>query len=302
MTQQKITPHLWFDTQAREAAQLYTRIFPNSRIKHSTTLEDTPSGSVETLVVELMGQEFTLFSAGPMFKFTPAISFMITTDSAAEVDRLHGELIDGGMALMPLSEYPFSERYAWLLDRYGVSWQIGYFGATNAQPLMPVLMFVGGVCGKSEEAMRFYTSLFPNSKLGEMARYGADDAPETEGTIMHGDFTLAGQSFAAMDSAQMHDFTFTEAISLVVHCDDQAEIDRYWAALSAVPEAEACGWLKDKYGVSWQIVPKEMNEMMTSGDPEKIARVTQAFLPMKKLDLAKLREAYGGVAVVDKTV
>jgi predicted 3-demethylubiquinone-9 3-methyltransferase (glyoxalase superfamily) len=296
MTQQKITPHLWFDTQAREAAELYTRVFPNSRIKHSTTLEDTPSGSVETLVVELMGQEFTLFSAGPQFKFTPAISFMITTESKAEVDRLYGALAQGGEALMELSEYPFSERYAWVMDRYGVSWQIGYFGEPNAQPLFPSIMFVGDVCGKAEEAMRLYTSLFPDAKLGDITRYSAGDAPEVEGTIMYADFTLAGQAFAAMDSAQMHDFTFTEAISLVVHCEDQAEIDRYWDALSAVPEAEACGWLKDKYGVSWQIVPKAMNEMMASGDPEKIARVTQAFLPMKKLDLATLQRAYEGVA------
>jgi predicted 3-demethylubiquinone-9 3-methyltransferase (glyoxalase superfamily) len=97
-----------------------------------------------------------------------------------------------------------------------------------------------------------------------------------------------------MDSAHKHDFAFNEAVSLLVQCDSQAEIDDYWGKLSAVPEAEQCGWLKDKYGVSWQIAPTAMEEMMSQGTPEQIERVTQAFLPMKKFDLAKLQAAYEG--------
>jgi predicted 3-demethylubiquinone-9 3-methyltransferase (glyoxalase superfamily) len=97
-----------------------------------------------------------------------------------------------------------------------------------------------------------------------------------------------------MDSARMHDFGFNEAVSLIVNCKDQEEIDYYWEKLSAVPEAEQCGWLKDKYGVSWQVTPVEMDEMMRKGSKEQVARVTQAFLKMKKFDVAELRRAYDG--------
>ena len=157
-----------------------------------------------------------------------------------------------------------------------------------------MLLFVGDACGKAEEASDFYLSVFKNAKRGAIARYPAGMEPDREGTVMFTDFKLEGQWFAAMDSAHMHDFTFNEAISFIVHCDNQAEIDHYWAALSAVPEAEQCGWLKDKYGVSWQIVPTAMDAMLASGDQEKIARVTEAFLNMKKFDIAELMQAFQG--------
>jgi predicted 3-demethylubiquinone-9 3-methyltransferase (glyoxalase superfamily) len=149
----RITSHLWFDKEAKEAAQFYTSIFPNSKIKSTTTIHDTPSGSADIVTIDLLGQDFTLISAGPFFKFNEAISFM-------------------------------------------------------------------------------------------------------------------------------------------VHCETQDEIDYYWEKLSADPKAEQCGWLKDKYGLSWQIVPTMMAQMMKDKDPKKIARVTQAFLKMKKFDIAKLKQAY----------
>jgi predicted 3-demethylubiquinone-9 3-methyltransferase (glyoxalase superfamily) len=127
-----------------------------------------------------------------------------------------------------------------------------------------------------------------------VARYSKGQEPDKEGTIMFSHFMIENQWFAAMDSARMHDFGFNEAISFIVNCDTQEEIDYYWEKLSAVPEAEQCGWLKDKYGLSWQIVPTLMNEMMKNGSREQINRVTQAFLPMKKFDIAKLQEAYVG--------
>jgi predicted 3-demethylubiquinone-9 3-methyltransferase (glyoxalase superfamily) len=152
---QKITPHLWFDKEAKEAAEFYTSVFPKSKIKDTTTLHNTPSGTVDIVTIELMEQEFMLLSAGPLFKFNEAISF-------------------------------------------------------------------------------------------------------------------------------------------VVYCDTQEEIDYYWKKLSAVPEAEQCGWLKDRYGLSWQIVPTAMSEMMKEKDAKKLARVTEAFLKMKKFDIAALQRAYKG--------
>lgn len=121
---QKITPHLWFDKEAKEAAGFYTSIFKDSGIKDTTTLHDTPSGMVDVVTIVLWRQEFTLISAGPYFRFTPAVSFLVACSTKEEVDALWGELSEGGMALMALGEYPFSEKYGWVQDRYGLSWQI----------------------------------------------------------------------------------------------------------------------------------------------------------------------------------
>lgn len=142
--------------------------------------------------------------------------------------------------------------------------------------------------------MSFYLSVFKDSRQGNIARYPAGSAPDQEGTIMFADFMLENLWFTVMDSAHNHQFSFNEAVSFMVSCDSQEEIDYYWDKLSAVPEAEQCGWLKDAFGISWQIIPAEMNEMMKKGTPEQLARVTKAFLQMKKFELAELRKAYKG--------
>ncbi len=299
---QIITPHLWFDQEAREAAEFYTTVFPNSSITNVTTLHDTPSGDCDVVSFTLWGYAFQAISAGPLFKFNPSISFMVNFDPAQDpeattrIDAVWAQLVEGGQVLMPLDTYPFSERYGWVQDKYGLSWQLILTNpAGEERPLIiPSLMFVGNVCGKAEEASDFYLSVFKNSKRGAIARYPAGMEPDKEGTVMFTDFKLEGQWFAAMDSARMHDFTFNEAISFIVDCDNQEEIDYYREELSAVPEAEQCGWLKDKYGVSWQIVPRALDALLARGDQEKIARVTEAFLTMKKFDLAALTHAAQG--------
>jgi len=289
---QKIVPHLWYDNEAGEAAELYTSAFPNSSILNRTLISDTPSGTAEILTIELSGQRFMLMSAGPYFKFTPAISFLVACDTKEEVDRLHA-LLSGGTDLMPLGSYPFSERYAWTADKFGLSWQIMLMGDIPYESrIIPTLMFVGDQCGKAEKAMESYTKLFGASRIGPIMRYAEGEAPDQAGTVKHGALTLEGQAFAAMDSAYEHGFTFNEAISFIVNCETQAEIDKYWKALSAQPEAEQCGWLKDKFGVSWQIVPTAMERMMASGDQEAMGRVTQAFLKMKKFDISELERAF----------
>jgi predicted 3-demethylubiquinone-9 3-methyltransferase (glyoxalase superfamily) len=290
----KITPHLWFDKEAREAAQLYTSIFPNSKINGLSALDNTPSGTVDFASIELAGQEFRLMSAGPLFKFTPAVSFIVACQTKEEVDTLWRELSKGGSVLMPLDQYPFSERYGWTTDRYGLSWQLMFVsGRENTQKITPMLMFTGNKSGKAEEAIRFYTSVFRNTKVNHVFRYGANEAPDKEGTVKYAPFTLEGQAFSAMDSAHPHNFTFNEAVSLIVNCDSQEEIDHYWEKLSADPKAEACGWLKDQYGVSWQVTPTALGKMLSDGDKERVSRVTKAFLQMKKFDIAKLEKAYG---------
>jgi predicted 3-demethylubiquinone-9 3-methyltransferase (glyoxalase superfamily) len=299
---QKITPHLWFDRQAKEAAEFYTRVLANSRVTQLTTLHDTPSGDCDVVSFELAGQPFMAISAGPLFKFNPSISFILNFDPSKDSqagDRLKEtwqSLSEGGSALMPLDSYPFSNLYGWVQDRYGLSWQLLL---TNPQGeerpfITPSLMFTGSVAGRAAEAIDFYCSTFKASRRGTTARYPAGMEPDKEGTLMFADFSVRDTWLAAMDSAHEHGFTFNEAISLLVPCETQGEIDYYWGKLSAVPEAEQCGWCKDKFGVSWQISPTVLGEMMADGSPEQIDRVTQAFLPMKKIDIARLEAAYRG--------
>lgn len=299
---QKITPHLWFDKEAKAAAEFYTTLFPDSKITNITTLHDTPSGDTDSVSFKLAGQPFMAISAGPLFKFNPSISFIVNFDPSRDkdarknIDMLWEGLSEGGRALMPLDKYPFSERFGWIQDKYGLSWQLILTNPEGEERpfIIPALMFVGEIVGRAEEAINFYLSVFRNSRMGAIMRFGAGQEPDKEGTVMFADFMIENQWFAATDSAHEHKFSFNEAISFIVHCADQKEIDFYWEKLSAVPEAEQCGWLKDKYGVSWQIVPKEMDEMMANGTPEQIDRVTQTFLPMKKLIVADLKKAYEG--------
>lgn len=300
MNMQKIIPHLWFDTQAAQAAAFYTSIFPDSNITSKTMLHDTPSGDGEVVAFTISGYQFMAISAGPFFKTNPSVSFMLNFDPSKDdhaqkkLDELWQKLAEGGTILMPLQEYPFSQRYGWVQDKYGVSWQLILSDAEGEERpfITPSLLFVGDKCGKAEEASEFYLSVFKDSKRGTLARYPQGMEPDKEGTIMFTDIQLEGQWFAAMDSARMHDFTFNEAISLMVMCNTQEEIDYYWDKLSAVPEAEQCGWIKDKYGVSWQITPAALHDMIANGTQEQVDRVTQAFLAMKKFDLAALEKAY----------
>ena len=290
---QKITPHLWFDSQAKQAAELYTSLIPGSRITRATTLHNTPSGDCDLVWFELAGQPFAAISAGPLFKFNPSVSFQMKCGAKEEVDALWAKLSEGGKVLMPLDAYPFSERFGWAQDRFGLSWQVLYAGGEIGQRLTPVLMFVGAVCGKAEEAINFYASVFSAPPPQVFARYGKGAEPDQEGAVQFARFTLLGQEFAAMDSAHQHNFAFNEAVSFLVPCDTQQEIDALWAKLSADPRAEQCGWLKDKYGLSWQIAPTILNKLMASPDAKQVARVTQAFLKMKKFDIAELQRAAG---------
>ena len=302
---QKITPHLWFDKEAKEAAEFYASLFPDSKITNVTTLHNTPSGDCDIVSFRLAGQAFMATSAGPVFKLNPSISFHVKCKTKEEVDALWEKLSQGGQVLMPLDKYPFSERYGWCNDRYGLSWQVIYVGDKPiAERIVPALMFVGSVAGRAEEAINFYASVFSakggsasggnNSNAHILSRYGKGEEPDKEGTVRYADVILEGQRFGAMDSAHDHKFNFNEAISFIVNCKDQQEIDYYWDKLSAHPKSEQCGWLKDKFGVSWQIIPAAMGEMMSKGTPEQIARVTKSFLAMKKFNLDELEKAFNG--------
>lgn len=298
---QKIIPHLWFDTQAKEAAAFYASVFPNSKVTYSYVMHDTPSGDCDVVAFSLNGFDFLSISAGPYFKLNPSISFMVNFDPSRDKDaekhlnQIWEKLSDGGKVFMELKEYQFSKLYGWVEDKYGISWQLILTDPDGEERpyIIPALLFVGDVLGKAEEAVKYYASLFKHAKVGMIAPYPAGMDPDKEGTVMFADFMLEGQWFAVMDSARMHDFGFSEAISFIINCENQEEIDYYWK-LSAVAESEQCGWLKDKFGVSWQVTPANLEEMMMKGSPEQVKRVTEAFLKMKKFNVAELQKAYEG--------
>ena len=161
------------------------------------------------------------------------------------------------------------------------------------QRIAPCLWFAD----EAEEAARFYVGIFPNSKIGRIARYGSagqDVHKRPPGSVMTVEFELDGQSFTGLNGGPI--FTFSEAISFEVLCDNQKEIDQYWAKLSegGNPNSQQCGWLKDKFGLSWQVVPRKLAEMAADPDAVKAGRVMEALLKMKKLDLAALEKAYQG--------
>lgn len=300
---------LWFDNQAEDAVQLYTSTFPNSRRervarygKEGFEFHHQPEGAVMTLDFTVDGQRFTALNAGPVFSINPSISFFATYETEAEVDRIWKALSEGGKVLMALDKYPWSQKYGWVQDRFGVSWQLAWGNRKDVggQSIVTSLMFVGEHCGQAEAAMKHYTSIFSDSGISGILRYGADQAPDREGTVMHAQFTLGGQTFAAMDSAVAHAFNFNEGISLVVSCETQEEVDYYWERLSegGDPKAQVCGWLKDKFGVSWQVVPNILEEMLHDRDKQKVENVTRAYMRMKKFDIASLKAAFEGTAHV----
>jgi len=293
-----ITPFLWFDDQAEEAVKFYTSIFHNAEIENITRytkagreIHGQEAGKVMTVAFRLEDLNFTALNGGPVFRFTPAISFFVTTESPEEIDHLYENLIEGGSALMPLDKYPFGEKFGWVEDKFGLSWQL-MLGSRH-QKIVPCLMFCGEQQGKTEEAMDFYTSIFEDPDIRMVSKYEEGETA-INATVKHAEFSLNGQEYMAMDSGVEQPFTFNEAISLVVLCHGQNEVNYYWNKLSAVREAEQCGWLKDQFGVSWQIVPTKLFKLMNVPDREKSQRVTEAMLQMKKIEIAELEKAYHG--------
>jgi predicted 3-demethylubiquinone-9 3-methyltransferase (glyoxalase superfamily) len=289
---QKIVSHLWYDKEAKEAALFYMSLFDQSKLINATVLENTPSGDAEVVNFELAGQSFSAISAGPFFKFNPSISLMVACTTVEEVNTKWKALSEGGMELMPLGEYPFSKWYGWTQDRYGLSWQLMLVEeAQGVQKITPNLLFSNIACGKAEEAIKYYTEVFEDSEITMVSKYADGEAMTSKAKVNYAAFKLSGIGFSAMDNAFDVDYHFNEAFSIMVNCKDQEEIDYFWDKLSAVPEAEQCGWIKDKFGVSWQIVPSNLNDLLSHGSKDEIKRVTEAFLKMKKFDLEALERA-----------
>lgn len=302
-----IVPNIWHDRTAVEAAAFYTSAFREAREtarSHYPTdrlpdFQKSFAGEVQTIELDIHGRPLILINADGTFRPNPSAGFMlhfshhVADDPRAYLDEVHERLSHGATTLMPLDEYPFSAHYAWIEDRYGVSWQLVLAEPdAPARPfLVPALMFCGPAQNTAAEAVAAYTSLFPGSEVGTVATYPEQTGPAVAGASMYSDFRLGAGSddprtdewFTAMDSGVEQPFTFTEGFSLMVKADGQEELDRLWAMLSTDPGAEQCGWCRDAFGVSWQVVPSDIDDLMerTGG----YARLVE----MKKIDIAALR-------------
>ena len=280
---QVITPAIWCDGTADEAAQFYADVF------RDTSIAEQAPGIAAT--VSIHGFRLSLINGGNQYAPNPSISCILNFDpllfggeeqARAYLDELYERLSTGGV-LMELGEYPFSPRYAWVRDRFGMTWQL-MLTDPDGDPrpfVIPSFMFGGTNHAHAEEATDAWIALFDNARRGALYRY-EEGGPLDAGTVMFTDFTLRGTWIAATDSGTFHDFTFTPGVSMIVSCRDQEEIDRYWAGLSAVPEAERCGWCVDRWGVSWQVVPHNIAELMAD------AATRDKILHMGKIDLSKL--------------
>lgn len=282
-----IFPCLWFDEESKQAAEFYCQVFDGK------ITADTPV----VMNIELFGQKLMLLNGGPHFKTNPSISFMVICSTEDEVQKYWDKLIDGGMALMALDSYSWSKKYGWVQDKYGVTWQLFLGDKPESQKIVPTMMFIHQNNGKAMEAMEFYTRTFPNSNIGNILRYGdggeGHPISEPAENIQHAQFTIDGYSFYCMDNSYDHQFDFNEGISIVIMTDDQAETDHLWNTLISDGGRESmCGWLKDRYGLSWQIVPKRLIELMNDSDPSKAQKVVQAMMKMQKIVIQELEEAY----------
>lgn len=275
-----VYPCLWFDGNAREAADFYCTVFPDSAVTAENPM---------VVTFESAGQKFMCLNGGPQFAFNASVSFFVLYENEAELDQAWKSLSEPGAVMMPLDKYEWSAKYGWLQDRFGINWQL-YMGKMDdvGQKFTASLMFSGAWNGKAEEAVRFYTKVFEGSEINGILKY-AKGEPEVEGNVKHAQFKLCKQVFMAMDSSLPDQPGFNEAISFVVECDTQSEIDYYWHTLTEGGQESMCGWLKDKFGVSWQIVPSILQSLMSN--PEKSERVVKAFMQMKKFDIATLLNA-----------
>ena len=279
-----IMPHIpysciWLDGAAQEAASFYTSVFPDSRMLDANPMVCT---------LELLGTRFMLLNGGPQYRPNPAVSYMAYCGSQEEVTRMYEALTDGGQVLMPLGAYDWSPHYAFVQDRYGVAWQLDPDTVPIPRKIAPTLLFANEKMGLVAEALSHYEAIFPEfRRLMEAPHQPGPGIPE--GALLFAQCKLNGALMNMMDSPMRHDFDFTPGNSMVVNCDSQEEIDHYWEKLGAGGFFSMCGWLQDRFGVSWQVVPAVLPKLMA--DPERAPRVVAAFRKMQKFEIALLENA-----------
>lgn len=287
---QKIVPVIWSAGKAKQMVELYSTAFGATVTSSQTYPDDMPAkradfaGQLMSVELDVKGLMLSIINADDTYTPNPSISLMMNFDPSAggdarqELEAAHAALMTAGATeLMPLDSYDFSDYFAWVQDPFGVSWQLMLTNpAGEPRPaVLPAIMFTRG-----NHAMAFtekLLELFPGSELGNrMLMPGTDDQ------VLFSDANIAGDWIMITDGGPGHEFTFSGGVSLLVRAADQQEIDRLWEALSAVPEAERCGWCIDEYGISWQVIPQNLGELMAS------PAAHQKLMRMGKINIAEL--------------
>jgi predicted 3-demethylubiquinone-9 3-methyltransferase (glyoxalase superfamily) len=274
-----IYPCIWFNGEAQQAASFYQEVFPDAE-----RLNENPM----VVSLAIRGTKLMLLNGGPMFSANAAISYFVYCGSDEEIERLYAAFIEGGSIMMPLGTYPWTRRYAWIVDKFGVSWQLDVEPIRAAQKIVPSLLYSQPQSQVVSEAVRFYTNIFEPSMILMEAPH-PPQAGMPEGALLFAQFKLNGYIFNAMSSTEQHDFQFGAGNSFVVECDTQEQIDHFWSELESGGQYQMCGWLVDRYGVSWQIIPSILPILMA--DPLKRDKVVDAFMKMQKFEIAGLLEA-----------
>jgi len=300
MKTHKITPCLWFERNAEDAVKFYTSLFDDSKTgkisrygKEGYEYHGMPEGTVLTATFTLAGKPFVALNGGPHYSFSPAVSFFVVCENLEELEALWNGLVERGTILMALDKYEWSEKYGFLTDRFGVSWQLSLGKISDTgQKISTSYLFIGDNLGGAEEAVHFYTSIFRSSKIDGILKFTEEEG-YMAGKVKHAQFRLLEETFMIMEEGSAYDYIISPAISQMIACKTQEEVDHYWYKLSEGGREEQCGWLQDRYGVSWQVVPEMLSKGME--DPEKAKKLTAAFMPMKKLEIKKLEEAIEGI-------
>lgn len=274
----KIIPSLWLEDNARAVMTYYASVFPESEITNVYP---------PVVTAELAGVPFIAINRGPAnFKPNPSISFMVVCESRDEIDSMWRKLSKNGKVYMKLDSYRWSSYYGWIGDEYGFTWQLylGKLEDVQQQRIVPTLMFAENKQGHCEKAINYYQSVFKHFQLQGIMRY---EEGYYKGQVMHGQFALDGFIMAAMDSGVPQDFTFNEAISFTIRCDGQQEIDYYWEQLTKNGTEGNSGWCRDPFGVSWQIVPHNIQELVFSSPNAQ--KASDALLKMKRIIIKDLQ-------------
>jgi len=278
---ESITPCLWFNAQAKEAAALYCSVFTGAKIASQSPI---------VTEINVAGQGLILLDGGPMFTPNASISFYYICETEQELDRIWKAFSKGGKVTMPLDKYPWAEKYGWISDPFGISWQLALGKISDVgQRITPNLLFTGKLYGRADEAIKHYSSIFKNVSVDGILRFGDHELPDVKGYVKHAQLNFNGEKFMVMESAQEHAFTFTEGVSLTIHCENQEEVDYYWEKLTESGEESMCGWLKDKFGVSWQIIPVMLGKLLS--DPAKAGKAAKAFMSMRKINIEQIVQA-----------
>lgn len=267
-----IYPALWFDNQALEAFEFYCSVFPNSMIlEHNQTV----------VKASLSNQCFIGINGGPYFLPNPAISFTVICDSREEINALWQKLILGGASIIDLGHYSWNAYYGWVQDQFGYTWQLQLGnGSKTQQHILPNLLFCGMHQNQCSQALQYYQKIFPEFQRHQLLRYPSGDL---EGKIQNSIFSLNHLKFIAKDSPHRHIFDFNESVSFVIPCKTQQEIDYYWNYFTEHGSESWCGWCKDVFGISWQVIPNNLAQILAT-HPQAYSTLTR----MKKIIIEDL--------------